>query len=177
MSHGRRPPDCVFLARTVSPSKEIKIVSAVRRSSMSSCGSSGYFSSSPTLSSSPPVLCNPKSGEWPKGSPVFGWGCGALGTCAGCVPREADSQTGEASAWESCASMLVEPRPVERKGSTQIWAEGESGCSVASGKAALTPRGALEVGWPFTIVPNWDSTLLNPPVNQSFDVGCPGRRA
>ncbi|XP_078003297.1 DEP domain-containing mTOR-interacting protein-like [Phascolarctos cinereus] len=28
---------------------------------MSSCGSSGYFSSSPTLSSSPPVLCNPKS--------------------------------------------------------------------------------------------------------------------
>nr|KAF6426211.1 DEP domain containing MTOR interacting protein [Molossus molossus] len=45
----------------VSPSKEIKIVSAVRRSSMSSCGSSGYFSSSPTLSSSPPVLCNPKS--------------------------------------------------------------------------------------------------------------------
>ncbi|GAB5584205.1 phosphatidylinositol 3 [Prionailurus iriomotensis] len=47
---------------SVSPSKEIKIVSAVRRSSMSSCGSSGYFSSSPTLSSSPPVLCNPKSG-------------------------------------------------------------------------------------------------------------------
>ncbi|XP_066121851.1 DEP domain-containing mTOR-interacting protein isoform X2 [Saccopteryx bilineata] len=46
---------------SVSPSKEIKIVSAVRRSSMSSCGSSGYFSSSPTLSSSPPVLCNPKS--------------------------------------------------------------------------------------------------------------------
>ncbi|RMC14941.1 hypothetical protein DUI87_07119 [Hirundo rustica rustica] len=45
----------------VSPTKEIKIVSAVRRSSMSSCGSSGYFSSSPTLSSSPPVLCNPKS--------------------------------------------------------------------------------------------------------------------
>ncbi|KAL2767162.1 DEP domain-containing mTOR-interacting protein isoform 1 [Daubentonia madagascariensis] len=45
----------------VSPSKEIKIVSAVRRSSMSSCGSSGYFSSSPTLGSSPPVLCNPKS--------------------------------------------------------------------------------------------------------------------
>ncbi|XP_053571295.1 LOW QUALITY PROTEIN: DEP domain-containing mTOR-interacting protein [Bombina bombina] len=47
---------------SVSPSKEIKIVSAVRRSSMSSIGSSGYFSSSPTLSSSPPVvLCNPKS--------------------------------------------------------------------------------------------------------------------
>ncbi|KAF4798154.1 DEP domain containing MTOR interacting protein [Turdus rufiventris] len=46
---------------SVSPTKEIKIVSAVRRSSMSSCGSSGYFSSSPTLSSSPPVLCNPKS--------------------------------------------------------------------------------------------------------------------
>ncbi|XP_023386546.1 DEP domain-containing mTOR-interacting protein-like, partial [Pteropus vampyrus] len=53
--------DCVFSPHTVSPSKEIKIVSAVRRSSMSSCGSSGYFSSSPTLSSSPPVLCNPKS--------------------------------------------------------------------------------------------------------------------
>uniref|UniRef100_A0A8C9WD24 DEP domain containing MTOR-interacting protein n=1 Tax=Scleropages formosus TaxID=113540 RepID=A0A8C9WD24_SCLFO len=47
---------------SVSPSKEIKVVSAVRRSSMSSsCGSSGYYSSSPTLSSSPPVLCNPKS--------------------------------------------------------------------------------------------------------------------
>ncbi|XP_029447811.1 LOW QUALITY PROTEIN: DEP domain-containing mTOR-interacting protein [Rhinatrema bivittatum] len=46
---------------SVSPTKEIKIVSAVRRSSMSSSGSSGYFSSSPTLSTSPPVLCNPKS--------------------------------------------------------------------------------------------------------------------
>uniref|UniRef100_V9KGL1 DEP domain-containing 6 n=1 Tax=Callorhinchus milii TaxID=7868 RepID=V9KGL1_CALMI len=47
---------------SVSPTKEIKIVSAVRRSSMSSsCGSSGYYSSSPTLSSSPPVMCNPKS--------------------------------------------------------------------------------------------------------------------
>nr|XP_033788965.1 DEP domain-containing mTOR-interacting protein isoform X2 [Geotrypetes seraphini] len=46
---------------SVSPTKEIKIISAVRRSSMSSSGSSGYFSSSPTLSSSPPVLCNPKS--------------------------------------------------------------------------------------------------------------------
>ncbi|XP_004642340.1 DEP domain-containing mTOR-interacting protein [Octodon degus] len=46
---------------SVSPSKEIKVVSAGRRSSLSSGGSSGYFSSSPTLSSSPPVLCNPKS--------------------------------------------------------------------------------------------------------------------
>ncbi|XP_078542963.1 DEP domain-containing mTOR-interacting protein [Lissotriton helveticus] len=46
---------------SVSPTKEIRIVSAVRRSSMSSSNSSGYFSSSPTLSSSPPVLCNPKS--------------------------------------------------------------------------------------------------------------------
>lgn len=27
----------------------------------SSCGSNGYYSSSPTLGSSPPVLCNPKS--------------------------------------------------------------------------------------------------------------------
>jgi len=54
---------CIFSPFVVSPTKEIKIVSAVRRSSMSSCGSSGYFSSSPTLSSSPPVLCNPKSGE------------------------------------------------------------------------------------------------------------------
>ncbi|KAJ8785042.1 hypothetical protein J1605_007598 [Eschrichtius robustus] len=45
---------------SVSPSKEVKIVSAVRRSSMSSCGS-GYFSGSPPPSSSPPVLCNPKS--------------------------------------------------------------------------------------------------------------------
>ncbi|XP_026084363.1 DEP domain-containing mTOR-interacting protein-like isoform X1 [Carassius auratus] len=47
---------------SVSPTKEIKLVSAVRRSSMSSsCGSNGYYSSSPTLGSSPPVLCNPKS--------------------------------------------------------------------------------------------------------------------
>ncbi|KAJ8268332.1 hypothetical protein COCON_G00135040 [Conger conger] len=47
---------------SVSPSKEIKVVSAVRRSSMSGiCSSSGYYSSSPILSSSPPVLCNPKS--------------------------------------------------------------------------------------------------------------------
>lgn len=48
---------------SVSPTKEIKMVVGVRRSSMSSsCSSSGYYSSSPTLSSSPPVLCNPKSG-------------------------------------------------------------------------------------------------------------------
>ncbi|XP_036371845.1 DEP domain-containing mTOR-interacting protein-like [Megalops cyprinoides] len=47
---------------SVSPSKEMKVVSAVRRSSMSSsCSSNGYYSSSPILSSSPPVLCNPKS--------------------------------------------------------------------------------------------------------------------
>lgn len=47
---------------SVSPSKEIRMVVGVRRSSLSSsCGSSGYYSSSPTLSSSPPVLCNPKS--------------------------------------------------------------------------------------------------------------------
>ncbi|KFO35192.1 DEP domain-containing mTOR-interacting protein [Fukomys damarensis] len=46
---------------SVSPSKEIKVASAGRRSSWSSGGSSGYFSSSPTLGSSPPVLCNPKS--------------------------------------------------------------------------------------------------------------------
>ncbi|XP_061531148.1 DEP domain-containing mTOR-interacting protein isoform X1 [Phycodurus eques] len=47
---------------SVSPTKEIKMAVGVRRSSMSSsCGSSGYYSSSPTLSSSPPVLCNPKS--------------------------------------------------------------------------------------------------------------------
>ncbi|KAK2493082.1 hypothetical protein MC885_007693, partial [Smutsia gigantea] len=39
---------------SVSPSAEIKIVSGGRRSSMSSCGSSGHFSSSPTLSASPP---------------------------------------------------------------------------------------------------------------------------
>ncbi|KAK7887232.1 hypothetical protein WMY93_026853 [Mugilogobius chulae] len=47
---------------SVSPTKEIKVVVGVRRSSLSSsCGSSGYYSSSPTLSSSPPILCNPKS--------------------------------------------------------------------------------------------------------------------
>lgn len=60
---------------------------------MSSCGSSGYFSSSPTLSSSPPVLCNPKSGEWLKGSPLSDYNLGDLGRCAGWVPWEADSQT------------------------------------------------------------------------------------
>uniref|UniRef100_A0A3Q3BDU0 DEP domain containing MTOR-interacting protein n=1 Tax=Kryptolebias marmoratus TaxID=37003 RepID=A0A3Q3BDU0_KRYMA len=49
---------------SVSPTKEIKVMVGARRSSMSSsCGSSGYYSSSPTLSSSPPVLCNPKSGR------------------------------------------------------------------------------------------------------------------
>ncbi|GLD56489.1 DEP domain-containing mTOR-interacting protein isoform X1 [Lates japonicus] len=54
---------------SVSPTKEIKVAVGVRRSSMSSsCGSSGYYSSSPTLSSSPPVLCNPKSGD------AVGWG-------------------------------------------------------------------------------------------------------
>lgn len=63
----------------MSPSKEIKVASVGRRSSLSSGGSSGYFSSSPTLGSSPPVLCNPKSGEC-KGDaeagrgPAEGWG-------------------------------------------------------------------------------------------------------
>ncbi|GCB79712.1 hypothetical protein scyTo_0019594 [Scyliorhinus torazame] len=53
-------PNTSFLS--VSPTKEIKIVSAVRRCSMSSsCGSSGYYSSSPTPNNSPPVLSNPKS--------------------------------------------------------------------------------------------------------------------
>ncbi|OCT74988.1 DEP domain-containing mTOR-interacting protein [Xenopus laevis] len=47
---------------SVSPTKEIKIVSAVRRSSMSNSNSGGYFANSSTLSSSPPVvMCNPKS--------------------------------------------------------------------------------------------------------------------
>jgi hypothetical protein len=56
---------------------------------MSSCGSSGYFSSSPTLSSSPPVLCNPKSGEWENGghAPVWeAWGH----ALAGGVPRDVE---------------------------------------------------------------------------------------
>lgn len=48
--------------QSVSPTKDMKIVSAVRRCSMSSnCSSSGYYSSSPTPNSSPPVLSNPKS--------------------------------------------------------------------------------------------------------------------
>lgn len=47
------------------------MVVGVRRSSLSSsCGSSGYYSSSPTLSSSPPVLCNPKSGKTSSLHPV-----------------------------------------------------------------------------------------------------------
>ncbi|XP_072885070.1 DEP domain-containing mTOR-interacting protein [Hemitrygon akajei] len=47
---------------SVSPTKEIKIISAVRRCSLSSSGgSSGYYSSSPTSNNSPPVLSNPKS--------------------------------------------------------------------------------------------------------------------
>ncbi|XP_068091034.1 DEP domain-containing mTOR-interacting protein isoform X2 [Hyperolius riggenbachi] len=46
---------------SVSPSNEVRGV-AVRRSSMTSSGSSGYFSSSPTHSHSPPVvMCNPRS--------------------------------------------------------------------------------------------------------------------
>lgn len=58
------PSVLVRLFLPVSPTKEIKPPIGVRRSSMSSsCGSSGYYSSSPTLSSSPPVLCNPKSGK------------------------------------------------------------------------------------------------------------------
>uniref|UniRef100_A0A3P8V1X6 DEP domain containing MTOR-interacting protein n=1 Tax=Cynoglossus semilaevis TaxID=244447 RepID=A0A3P8V1X6_CYNSE len=57
---------------SVSPTKEIKMVVGVRRSSMSSsCSSSGYYSSSPTLSSSPPVLCNPKSDLSLKGQNVL----------------------------------------------------------------------------------------------------------
>lgn len=135
-------------------------MSAVRRSSMSSCGSSGYFSSSPTLGSSPPVLCNPKSGERPKGS----HDCGGLGTRAGCVPREADSQSGRlvrgnlvtACSW---GQAPVNGREAHRFGQRENW-------------AALTPGGALETGWPFRIVPNWNSTLLTPNVNQSLDVGC-----
>ncbi|XP_048384361.1 DEP domain-containing mTOR-interacting protein isoform X3 [Stegostoma tigrinum] len=55
-------PNTSFLS--VSPTKEIKIGSAVRRCSMSSsCASSGYYSSSPAPSSSPPLLSNPKSGK------------------------------------------------------------------------------------------------------------------
>ncbi|KAM6967449.1 DEP domain-containing mTOR-interacting protein [Aplochiton taeniatus] len=47
---------------SVSPTKEVRMVGGLRRGSVSSsCGSSGYFSSSPILSSSPPALCNPKS--------------------------------------------------------------------------------------------------------------------
>ncbi|XP_048849979.1 DEP domain-containing mTOR-interacting protein-like [Brienomyrus brachyistius] len=48
--------------QSVSPSKEVKMVSAVRRSSMTSgCSTNGFYGSSPVLSSSPPVMCNPKS--------------------------------------------------------------------------------------------------------------------
>ncbi|XP_060086645.1 DEP domain-containing mTOR-interacting protein-like [Heteronotia binoei] len=48
---------------SVQPNKEIKTVSAVRRSSVSSLagGSSSYFSLSPSLGLSPTVECNPKS--------------------------------------------------------------------------------------------------------------------
>ncbi|XP_040210849.1 DEP domain-containing mTOR-interacting protein [Rana temporaria] len=47
---------------SVSPNSEVKVASAVRRSSMTSSSSSGYFSNSPALGNSPPVvLCNPRS--------------------------------------------------------------------------------------------------------------------
>ncbi|KAJ1076182.1 hypothetical protein K5549_014204 [Capra hircus] len=67
VSRGPGPPPCVT-ARVLGPahgrdraSSPAVSPSKARRSSMSSCGSGGYFSSSPTLSSSPPVPCNPKS--------------------------------------------------------------------------------------------------------------------
>lgn len=53
---------------------------------MSSCGSGGYFSSSPTLSSSPPVPRNPKSGEW-RPRPFLARGCGDAGRARAAVKR------------------------------------------------------------------------------------------
>lgn len=47
---------------SVSPNSEVRVMSAIRRSSMGSSNSSGYFSSSPTLSNSPPVVpCIPRT--------------------------------------------------------------------------------------------------------------------
>ncbi|KAM5157990.1 DEP domain-containing mTOR-interacting protein isoform 2-T3 [Mantella aurantiaca] len=47
---------------SVSPTSDVKVLSAMRKSSMTSSTSSGYFSNSPTFSYSPPVvLCNPRS--------------------------------------------------------------------------------------------------------------------
>lgn len=106
-------------------------MSAVRRSSMSSCGSSGYFSSSPTLSSSPPVLCNPKSGEWPFS------GKGRTGIFL-------QRALGVSACYVG--------------GSTYVWAEGESGCSAISMKSVADPQGALALGWPFRVVPTWGET-------------------
>ncbi|XP_057163834.1 DEP domain-containing mTOR-interacting protein isoform X1 [Ursus arctos] len=133
---------------SVSPSKEIKIVSAVRRSSMSSCGSSGYFSSSPTLSSSPPVLCNPKSGEWPKGSPLSGGDGGGRGRGAGGVPRAAHSRMGRLL----CGNLVTACSWGQRT------SNGREACRFAQREnqaAPWTPRGALELGWPFRVVPAW----------------------
>lgn len=47
---------------SVSPNSEVRVMSAIRRSSMGSSNSSGYFSSSPTLINSPPVVpCIPRT--------------------------------------------------------------------------------------------------------------------
>lgn len=53
---------CLF---SVQPNKEIKIVSAVRRSSITSLAgnSNPYFSVTPTLVFPPVAECNPKSGR------------------------------------------------------------------------------------------------------------------
>lgn len=55
----------LYLCLSVQPNKEIKIVSAVRRSSVTSlAGSSNpYFTPTPSLGFLPAAECNPKSGE------------------------------------------------------------------------------------------------------------------
>lgn len=55
----------IFAFFSVQPNKEIKIVSAVRRSSITSLAgnSNPYFSVTPTLVFPPVAECNPKSGR------------------------------------------------------------------------------------------------------------------
>lgn len=146
-------------------------MSAVRRSSMSSCGSSGYFSSSPTLSSSPPVLCNPKSGEWPKGSPLSGGDGGGRGRGAGGVPGAAHSRMGRLL----CGNLVTACSWGQRT------SNGREACRFAQREnqaAPWTPRGALELGWPFRVVPASELSRLgvrpfSPHGDQSLDAGCP----
>lgn len=131
------------------------IVSAMRRSSMSSCGGSGYFSGSPPASGSPPVLCNPKSGEWLTSGPVSDRDCGGPGpACRRGSPGSGFSGRGRL-AWEYLVTLCSwGTAPLGCKGRTWVWAEGELGCSTVPVKAAARPRWSSGVGMVFESCPD-----------------------